>query len=207
MIEGPFKTTGFSLGDMCRIYVEDGGFAIHCRNDKFGTQPSNMNQSMKVAFDDPKSSLTLASRKGIAGAQGKYLAGNLEKLKTATGVGDWEIEADFEQILENWKKGKGGKVDTNDLNMVGDRIYMDYLGALTASIIKLCKNDLGKEAFVEAVGEKKIVRIDVIPELKSGDKMWYTRCRFEDGKLVLEILGKGFPSNSSSAGMDIEKLL
>jgi len=147
----------------------------------------------------------VACRKNIAGAQGK-MTDNLEKLKTATGVGDWEVEVDFETLLENWKKGKGGKVELNELNMVGDRIYDHYLGAVTTNIVKLCKSDLGKEAFVEAVG-KKIIKIDMIPDLKAGEKNWFSRCKIEDGKLVLEVLGKGFPSNSSGAGMDIEKLL
>lgn len=92
--------------------------------------------------------LVLKRRVNIAENQPKLLAA-LERIEKACGV-MFDFEVDWVSILplmnENWADN------------CGIIIYDSYLASLAANIEQMCKDDLTKEAFVEKVQSKKLIR-------------------------------------------------
>jgi len=194
----------YNWGSYCRTVLENGSLVIQVPLSNFCANVDDVGRSLIVCFDDPKNLMTLQARKDIAKNQEK-LTEHLEKINTATGV-EFEVEVDFMSILEAWKKAKKGDLDYDSASRVGEWVYDSYMEGLASNIKRLCDDELGKEAFVDAVN-KKIINIVVVPELKKGEDSFYSRTKIVDGKLVLEILGTAFPCNVSDAGSDIEKQL
>jgi len=202
IVKDPFKSSSsWYLSNYGRCIVENGVLVITVPAQNFPANVSEVGSSLKVCFDDPKA-MSLMCRKNIA-QNNEKLQENLEKLKDATGI-DFEIEVDFGSLVENWKKGKSG-LQNSDTDRIGEYVYDSYLGGLTYNIERLCQDDLGKEAFTEAMSAKTI-NIVILSVLKKGE-YFYSRCRIADGKLILEIPAQNFPCNVSEAGSDIEKLL
>jgi len=187
-----------------RTLLENGNLQMTVPMSYFPANVSEIGSGLNVCFDDPKSLMSLDARKNIAQNQEK-LQENLEKINNATGV-EFEVEVDFGILLENWNKAQKGNLQHGTSSQIGEIIYNYYLGGLADHIVRLCKDDLGKEAFVDAVS-KKIINFEVLPELKKGESSFYSRTKIVDGKLVLQVMGSNFPCNCSDAGSDIEKLL
>jgi len=191
----------YNYSDYCRCLCIEGVLSIQVPVSRFPSNVSDIGSSLKVCFDDPNA-LSLLCRLDIARHTEK-LQENLEKIKKVSGV-DMELEVDFQTLIANWKKGVP-TVAWNSTDRIGETIYSSYMGGLADQIGRVCRDDMGKEAFAEAI-TKKIINIVILPELKKGES-FYSRCRIVDGKLILEIPAKSFPCNCSDAGSDLEKLL
>jgi len=198
------KGQSYCLSQYCRTVLDNGALIMQVPLPNFPANVSDVGRSLQVCFDDPKALLSLMGRKNIAQNQEK-LQERLEKINAATGV-EFEVEVDFQTILENWKKAKKGDLDYETAKGIGEIVYNYYMEGLADHIARVCQDELGKEAFVDAVS-KKVINFEVIPELKKGESSFYSRTKIVDGKLVLQVLGTNFPCNCGEAGNDIEKLL
>jgi hypothetical protein len=94
----------------------------------------------------------------------------MERIAAATGVADWTFEADYPSIVP--------QLDRNSQNRIGD-IYKDILHYFASNLTRSLKNEVLKEAFVEAVSERKI-------EIRLNDKQKdYTDINFVNGTIVI----------------------
>jgi len=82
-----------------------------------------------------------------------------------------------------------------------------YMESLKGNIENLVRDDMGKEAFAEAVSKRVIQFVFLkATDLKKGES-FYVRSKITDGKLIIEIPIKELGTAVSDAGKDIEKLL
>jgi len=120
--------------------------------------------------------MTLRRRIDIANAQ-EDLVNNLGRIEKATGV-KYDFEVDWVAILPVMSEDHG--------NQVGSIVYKNYLKELASNIERLCKDELGKEAFVEKTQEKKLIRF--VLDTKEKPNGGYSDCAFDpSGVLILHV--------------------
>lgn len=145
--------------------------------------------------------LTVAARKNIkdkSALRDKHLA----RIQKATGV-DYEVEVDW----ADWTaalKHKGSYAQDN----VGTTVYGEYLDALAENIEKLCKDDMCKEALVEATG-KKTIHFRIIPQDQLGNIN--SKCHSvkfsEDGTMIVATSDDNICKDTRNCGNDMQSNL
>jgi len=121
----------------------------------------------------------------------------LKNINTATGQ-TYTLEVDMPSLYAVLKD--------DHKNRIGDTVYNGVFRSMSINLVKLCKDDMSKEAFVEATPSKKIM-IKVAPG--SG---YYGKSKIEDGAWVLYVddnkSGTNFqPTCNEEIGQDIGKIL
>jgi len=116
-------------------------------------------------------------------ANKKSLDEYLEVIHTATGSEEFVVEIDFEKII--------ALVTPSDANRIGNLMYDDALCYLSRNLKKALADESVKEAFLEAVSEKRIV-FEVVNDAKA--QPW--SMKFKDGSL--HIIGRKEMNNLSS---------
>jgi hypothetical protein len=177
--------------------ADDGGVLV-CTIpvDKFCSNVDNLGNDLNKALAG-SGPLSLNQRKNIADHNEK-LQSNLATIKTSTGI-DFDVEIDWADIAKQMAQ-------SDYKERLGEAFYDWYLTALSNSLKKLCSDELGKEAFVDKAGAKKLIRFQIVEKAK--DDYVYSVSEFlSDGTLVISIPKKKMCSNVDNTGNDIEKLL
>ena len=142
-------------------------------------------------------SLPLAARKNIKEKESKR-DDNLARIEKATGQ-KYTFEVDISSIHNALAAAQKDRVGTH--------IYDSYLTPLADNIEKLCKDDMSKEAFVDATKTRKIT---LIPDGQKSPS-YHPICSLEGGVLTIYVNDnkdrENFPSNCNETGGDLEKLL
>eukprot|EP01088_Endostelium_zonatum_P019038 TRINITY_DN6373_c0_g1_i1.p1 TRINITY_DN6373_c0_g1~~TRINITY_DN6373_c0_g1_i1.p1 ORF type:complete len:142 (+),score=23.98 TRINITY_DN6373_c0_g1_i1:900-1325(+) len=137
--------------------------------------------------------LSLVQRKEIKSYEDK-IAELVKRLDAATGTSGWKIEADYNVLGEAMGPTSN---DKNFSDRLGQVVY-SYAENVTKKVEELCKDDMSKEAFNDAVTSKTVVI------QKDPKQSTFVMTKIVDNKLVI-----GFQSycNVGQAGEGIEKLL
>ena len=142
-------------------------------------------------------SFPLAIRKNLKENE-KVRDENIARINASTGT-TW----DFEPDLENLYKALKPKYQ----EQIGNVIYNSYLGGLATNIENFCKDDMCKEALVEAITGKAVTMVvngEVAPSYNPVVKI-------ESGKLVIYVndnsSSENFPCNAGNTGNDLMSLL
>jgi len=120
---------------------------------------------------------------------------NLAKAEKATG-NKWTFEPDTVKL-------HAALPDDKQKERLGTIVYDWYLTPLVEKIVKLCADDMSKEALNEGVKAKKIDL--VVDDAKAPNHHPVTA--ITDGVLTVYVNSKKFPSNVDEAGNNLAKLL
>lgn len=118
---------------------------------------------------------------------------HLARISRITGY-NFSFDCNFESIYH-------APIDRPYQPNIGNIVNDYYLKNLADHIEKLCKDSMGKEAFLNKASERRIVfRIN-----EASTR--YIQCVFEDGVLFVQAKAKNFNCNITSTGDDIESQL
>ncbi|KAF2078018.1 hypothetical protein CYY_000656 [Polysphondylium violaceum] len=137
--------------------------------------------------------LSLVARKSLRDNQ-EHLDAAVEKIKSVLGV-EWTFEIDFETIM--------AKVTDSDYvkNSPGECFYKEVAGYVAQCIERAAKNDMVKEALVEANTNSKIVI--ALNEDKKNSTYW--TYKFNNG--TLELLFKSICNTSDICYFKLENII
>jgi len=164
--------------------------------DKFCSNVDNLGNDLNKALAG-SGPLSLNQRKNISDYNEK-LQSNLAVIKTATGI-DFDVEIDWADIAKQMAQ-------SDYKERLGEAFYDWYLTALGRSLTKLCSDELGKEAFVDKCGAKKLIRFQIVEKAKDDYVYVFSEIP-SDGTLVISVPKKKLCSNVDNTGNDIEKML
>ncbi|KAF2078019.1 hypothetical protein CYY_000657 [Polysphondylium violaceum] len=137
--------------------------------------------------------LPLVARKSLRDNQ-EHLDAAVEKIKAALGV-EWTFEIDFETIM--------AKVTDSDYvkNSPGECFYKEVAGYVAECIDRAAKNEMVKEALIEANTNSKI--IVALNEDKKNSSYW--TYKFNNG--TLELLFKSICNTSDICYFKLENII
>jgi nitrate reductase NapAB chaperone NapD len=182
--------------DYSYIVNNNGVLEIHAFHERFMTNTSQCGGGAHLAEacsgDGP---LTVLARKNISDKLPDRKK-HLTRIQKATGI-EFDIEVD-------WAAWSAAVAAKGYKDRVGD-IVNNYLEGLASNLEKLCKDDMCKEAVVEACA-KKVIGFAIIPNEQLGSA--YQMCTFtEDGVLTISTSLERIPTNTSNTGSDIQSRL
>lgn len=177
--------------------VNNGGvLEIHVPKARFNVNVYNVGDNFLQATQPQDDGIGTKSKMSLRDyeADGKKA---LDRIKAATGQ-EYQLQLDWlafdKQCTASGNDGHLGKV-----------VYNWITFAVADAFEKICKDDLAKEAVVEATG-KKIIHYRLTSEAEIGDRR-FNKSSFEDGVYVLSICRENFVTNLHTVGTDIESLL
>jgi hypothetical protein len=170
--------------------------------DKSGVLTVNLNKS-KICYNSAdtgndlvkclagEGALTLLTRKNIKDREVDRKA-NLARIEKACGI-SFDLEVD-------WPALDAAATAAKYPNRIGDFVYKYYLDGIASNLEKLCKDDMCKEAFVEA-NDKKLIHFSLVPDSEMEGK--YTVCKFDGGVFHVHLSKERICYNAADAGQDI----
>lgn len=179
------------------IVNNSGVLEIHVPKSRFNVNVQSVGEKKDMLeATQPTDGLTTKSKMNLRDyeADGKK---EMERIKAATGV-EYQLDLDWVEFDKACTAAKNE-------GYLGQVVYNFYVKALANSLEKICKDDLAKEAFVEAT-PKKVIKFKLMSEAEVGDRR-FSRSSFEDGAYVLNIGRENFCANTEIVGNDIESLL
>jgi len=176
---------------VCEIIFPPGNFA--CNVQDCG---SNLEKILYLR------GLPLETRKGIRDGEAKAKV-HLERLKKATGV-EWKLDVNFDDL---WKECPGDPKWQSYRNRIGALILDGYLEAVSKNVERICKDEMVKEALLEAAPKHVIHWKFGATDKSKFSAHNYSQCVPTDGALVITVPPANFPSNVGECGSTLEKLL
>jgi hypothetical protein len=148
-----------------------------------------------ICSGDPSSGLPLKAAADIK-AREELKAENLEKIKEAVGLStDVTFDVDWAVIHPFCVKNGYG-------DGCGDVVFNHILGSLKDSLVRICREELTKEAIAET-WSTGVLRLEAGPAKMNH----YHQCDFVDGDLVIKFKPDSMATNVQEIGSDIEKKL
>jgi len=184
------KTNGYQ-----QWVIEDGVLIVQCKATNFWTNVYDVaNANFDKLVDWDKSKLPLVSRKDMKKYEEKYQE-HLANIRQTVGK-DWVVDFDWKTICSY------PTVDPGYKGREGEILMDSYMERIAQCISENCKDDMVKEALVEAVSANKIIfRLN---EKTVGYHQWL----IEKGCLVLQCKGNNLWCNLSDVGYQkLDKLL
>lgn len=175
-----------------RTRNDNGTLTMGINKAKFGTNANQLGKDLLQTCSGD-AGLSIAARKNIRDAQ-VHLDKNVAQLEKATGI-QFEVQIDWGTFAP---VAKERKFEAN----AGDLVYKQYLGSIASHAETLCKDNMSKEAFVEACS-KKTINFVLAPPKTEG----YGKVTFEDGVLVVTLPAERFGANCQQLGKGMEKSL
>lgn len=177
--------------------VNNGGvLEIHVPKSRFNVNVYSVGDNLLEATQPKDDGLDTKSKMSLRDfeADGKK---NLDRIKAATGV-EYQLQLDWLAFDKQCTAAKNA-------GHLGKVVYNWITGAVADAFEKICKDDLAKEAVVEATS-KKIIHYRLASESDIGDRR-FNKSSFEDGVYVLTLCRENFCTNMHTVGTDIESLL
>jgi hypothetical protein len=140
--------------------------------------------------------MTVLARKNVKDKE-VDMKKHLARIQKVTGV-EFTVEVDW-QVIATHAAASGLYTDRP-----GDVIYASYLPGLAGNLERLCKDDMVKEAVVEAA-HKKVISFSVVPDSEVEGKN--PICKFADGTLQVIFTKASFNVNAQKTGADIQSRL
>ena len=176
-----------------------GELVIHIYAQHFNSEDSYYTGRELAEACSDGGPLNVAARKNIkdkAAVREKHLA----RISKATGV-DFDVEVD-------WGDWRAALPTDYARDNVGTTVYGEYLDALASNIEKLCKDDMCKEALVEACG-KKMIHFRIVPQAQLGPAV--SKCHSvtfsEDGTMIVATSDDNIGKDVHNVGNDMQSHL
>jgi hypothetical protein len=178
------------------VYLEncDGTLTVNIVKGKICCNCFDTGKDLARACSDD-GPMTVLARKNIKDKEAD-LKKHLARIQKVTGV-EFTVEVDWPAIATT-------AATTGYTDRPGDVIYGSYLSGLTSNLEKLCKDDMCKEAVVEAA-HKKVISFSLVADSELEGK--YAVCKFSDGTLQVHLSKGGFNCNANRTGSDIQSRL
>jgi len=175
--------------------IENGALILQCTPENMWCNIYEISSyKLDPILDYDKSKLSLVFRKNMRDYEEK-LQTHLNTIKEATGK-DWTFEVDMKTIAGN------KKIDSSYQDRPGEILYDSYMERIAQCISDNCKDDMTKEALLEAVSKNKVIFRFVD---KTDD---YHEWKIEGGALILQCKPENFWVNLSDIGYaKLDKLL
>lgn len=174
---------------------DNGTLTIVVPKERFCSNVDHAGQDLSKTCSAGSGVMTVACRKNIQDAEGDRKK-NMDRINKATGI-TFELEID-------WPLWAQVAADRDYTDRVGEIMYGWYLDPLAYNLEKLCKDDMTKEAIVEAC-TKKTITFKVVPDSEMSGI--YSKVTFDDGVLTVSLSKERYCANVDSVGTDIESRL
>lgn len=176
----------------CHVLFENGVLVIQTTTDNFFCNTDDCGRTVPEGASTG-SQFPLELEKNMAEYEPQR-AENIAKISAALGISvTFEIQDPLAVAAAATERGYE--------NRLGEIAFSWYLGGLAGNIERIAKDDMVKEAIVEAMSTKKII-LRLNP---SCDK--YHAEKFENGALIIEMPAGNLCSNCDSTGSELESIL
>jgi hypothetical protein len=180
-----------------RVVFENGVLVMEQGPENFGTNAGSVASKLDTKLNemgpDPELGTTLFLRQNLA-ANEPLRAQNLARIEKASGISGLTLEIDFPALQKQLD-------DSHSRHSLGTLFYENWLGNMATKLEKQLKDDMVREAFVDAVKSKKI-RFEVGDGNGSDPKVY-----FEGGAMIVRQKANIFGVNSGSFCDNIHKSL